>query len=1078
MKNMDLDKAYEIAGGYVEADKETFDQAIELIEKHDKELAEMLVEARMHEDKAKQKRLDEERLSVSADALAENTEFLYNELDNHDFEKSLLEDEEIKLAIDNTPIIDNKGANVFELSKEEKEKYIFMLVEKTKLDIMCEQSRSAEFSELSDEEKRRYLAKEMKTSFLGSLMHLRTAAQITENIPNAEKALKEDDEEFFRNQQLALGNMTPQDRASDFEQKIDVHADLVIASCAETENNASKYAKKLADLSEKAKSSTKTLLQKASGFITQAKSSFANKARQVWGQRYEFANNMRDRAPKTITDIAAVGGLIGATALNAPWLGTAVVAYGAYKVASSWVWPIITKARKEARLAKDDKSAKKVKFMDRLRNASKSIFSNKEERKEYFKEAGWGSAAGLVGLGAAGAVASGTFGAVGAFAARGAQRLASMAVSSVQGAINTIGTLKNKKKDFWDKAFAVAGFGITAAILTQCADLSTESVDTSASAVNATETATTETEVVSSVETEVDIEPEVASAPVAPQEWSSESGITQRQWNRLQTFWGGPEKYQEYYSRITDDMLQPGGAFEGMTRDEVLFKYERMSSWNLLQHKDAIAKFDSFFECKTVSTLTYQDGLVLDTIMDDGSILGVKGETNTVVTSRDINCGGESTLSVVKGEVKPSIEPVVEEPLEVTEEKQPTNADVQLGFDNVGEQTTTIEETKPIKVDIYKSNNLEDGKLVSSWETGDLNISTENKEIVTDISSSAAEVPVDAGSASVIPNATNLDGAPKEELSANDVLTDNTSDSSDAASQSSSNTTLVEETSVDASGDVNAENVVLDWENAEVVPDSSDVVAGTPAAGNVEERGGYNNSGITQRQYETMQTFFRDRYGDNAYEFFSSMITDEMRAKGGVFEGLSVEQSMFSVKQMVAWSHDQHGEFSQEITATMDYLKGCREEISPDMAPSVKEVIDRVNENGTIDGVTGTRNVVVRYYQTGDCGQAGTYSVDRTDSGITRPSTDGFNRLYLRPIPVVTEEPVQIGFDVVEGNEYKVTEEKEFNISIVKSNNLDDGKVIAENVSLEETNIEVEDRDIVVERRGASRRFNPRGNHR
>ena len=104
--------------------------------------------------------------------------------------------------------------------------------------------------------------------------------------------------------------------------------------------------------------------------------------------------------------------------------------------------------------------------------------------------------------------------------------------------------------------------------------------------------------------------------------------------------------------------------------------------------------------------------------------------------------------------------------------------------------------------------------------------------------------------------------------------------------------------------------------------------------------------------------------------------------------------------------------------------------------------------------------------------------VDRTDSGITRPSTDGFNRLYLRPIPVVTEEPVQIGFDVVEGNEYKVTEEKEFNISIVKSNNLDDGKVIAENVSLEETNIEVEDRDIVVERRGASRRFNPRGNHR
>lgn len=78
--------------------------------------------------------------------------------------------------------------------------------------------------------------------------------------------------------------------------------------------------------------------------------------------------NIRDRAPKIVTDMAATGVLVGATALSAPWLGTAVIGYGAYKAASAWVWPIVTHARKEARLAQKDAKAPKMKFWDRLKN--------------------------------------------------------------------------------------------------------------------------------------------------------------------------------------------------------------------------------------------------------------------------------------------------------------------------------------------------------------------------------------------------------------------------------------------------------------------------------------------------------------------------------------------------------------------------------------------------------------------------------------------------------------------------------------------------------------------------------------
>ena len=92
MSSMDLDTAYEIAGGYIEADEKTFEEALKMVREHDAELAEMLETAHKEEllAKHKQQKSEEFAMLVDGKTLEENTSFLYNELENAYIEEELL----------------------------------------------------------------------------------------------------------------------------------------------------------------------------------------------------------------------------------------------------------------------------------------------------------------------------------------------------------------------------------------------------------------------------------------------------------------------------------------------------------------------------------------------------------------------------------------------------------------------------------------------------------------------------------------------------------------------------------------------------------------------------------------------------------------------------------------------------------------------------------------------------------------------------------------------------------------------------------------------------------------------------
>ena len=71
--SMDLNTAYEIAGGYIEADDEIFAKALEMVKADDARFAEELKAARKAEISLKAQQDKEEEIAASAEEVLDNT---------------------------------------------------------------------------------------------------------------------------------------------------------------------------------------------------------------------------------------------------------------------------------------------------------------------------------------------------------------------------------------------------------------------------------------------------------------------------------------------------------------------------------------------------------------------------------------------------------------------------------------------------------------------------------------------------------------------------------------------------------------------------------------------------------------------------------------------------------------------------------------------------------------------------------------------------------------------------------------------------------------------------------------------
>lgn len=1002
--SMDLETAYEIAGGYKEADDEVFAKALELVKADDENFARELQKARDAEHSLMKKQEKEESISASDEDVSNNASFIKKEFDNNELKKNFFADEEVQEAEANTPIydVDPVSQERFELEGDERHAHFEMLFEKAKLDVWREQTGNDEFARQSNEEKKETLFSEIKNSFLATVAQLRTSAQIENEVPEAAQAIEKQDKSFFAKQAGSmLGKIS---NAFNLKKKIKVSSSAVMAACAESEAKTEEFAKKLTKLAQKANGKKKEYFSKAAVLTHQVKSVFAEKAKQAWGQRYEFIANVKDRAPKITTNLVATGVLVGAAASSASWLGAAVIGYGAYKATSAWVWPIVTHARKEARLAKKDKNAPKVSFFKRLKDAPKTIFANKELRESYFKEAGWGSAAALVGLGAAGTVA-GIGG--GVLVQKSAQSLSSAAVYTANSITSAARTLKDKTKDIWTKGLAVASTAVMSYVLISCGENTGNQVSMDAGLAENSDSASvgevvqsdtikaasndsiqSQTSVIENSDDTSSAVVGVATEVNVPEEWDESMYCSSRQWNDMHSYFG--DKFDVFYGKISDDMLQDGGAFAGKTREQVLFEYKQLGSWNLPQHREALAKLDEFFECD--KTLSAEDVQAMNDVLQNGGIKDVEGTACLRVVSRDTGCGEDPVLHTQT--VDCGCNDANEEiPEQVSQGSVQTQTE-QTEFDDTSSiSVTTVTQTQTEvtspKLETFKGNGISPDKITV---TGDASLSD-----VTSLDlKNASNVLIEEGEG-------NEDGV--SSLSAttatvnNATLNTNVTDGSDGFVDTSSFGDAVS-SSASEEGFEEHESFVSDHSGgAATVAAQTDTNVENGEMTEVSdlnaERGGYNNTGLTVQQYKKLESFFEIK-GADAFEFYKGKITDDMLAKGGIFEGLTREQALFTYKQIVEWSDNKVGAFRSEIVALDRYFNGCDETIDASKTTDIKELVDRVNSDGTIDGVRGDKCVQTVHYTFNDCDQSNVYTRVDADCGTTNPSGKKWPRMFTQ----------------------------------------------------------------------------------
>ncbi len=521
---------------------------------------------------------------------------------------------------------------------------------------------------------------------------------------------------------------------------------------------------------------------------------------------------------------------------------------------------------------------------------------------------------------------------------------------------------------------------------------------------------------------DVNVQAAATDSISVPTEWNADMGISESQWNRLQTYWGSRDKFEQFYKKISNDMLAENGIFANKTREQVLFQYERMSSWNLPRHQETIEAFDAFFgECG--GEITKEQAQQLDDVLSDGSIKDVEGTLNRVVTGRDVDCEEGSTLHVQNFDKKANNnkqEFVLEEDGSssvIVEEKAPD-----FTFDEKG-SSRIISETKTVTA---KENILVEDKAtqVSTDSIGSTSKFVFEEDFVQTPSVNPDSLATSHTSTTVV-NDSVAAGNPVSFTFVND----------------GGSSTFMTDT-------------VATADSVQIVADSNDLPRGTPAAGNVPERGGYENSGlISKKQYTNLQGWYVTKYGDNAFEDVMEKITDDMLAKGGAFEGLSKEQALRVAEGIMVHSNL----FPESAEALEAFLNPCKDAVlTVEQIEQIRKDGYNITEEGLVTDGVYNKGVYARFYKTGDCEEDGHVVYENTAGNVstTRASNQYYGRLYQYK-PTRTE-PITYTFDQEIGSsrtEIKyVYKEAEPVVTLHKGNdlNLSESKHLGE-VSAKET---------------------------
>ncbi len=542
-----------------------------------------------------------------------------------------------------------------------------------------------------------------------------------------------------------------------------------------------------------------------------------------------------------------------------------------------------------------------------------------------------------------------------------------------------------------------------------------------------------------------------------PTAWNENMGISQKRWKTLTSSYfqdkEGNNNYTKLYTSITNDMLEQGGVFEGKTREQVLSFYASMSARNLIPHRNAIKALDDFFKnCDgnaTISTDSYKDiwSAMKQFKLSTGDLVDLNSEGDQWVESMVIDCGKTTKLNIKK----PAPVNVVEEKVDTVTTAKSDTLDVVFETVTHSPETVILEEADTIKVDLFRGNNTNpsEGEFVSTSSASSVLSEKPNKDRKVVVEQSTYKSTV-------------TDTTAVENIEISDTLATQTAKttieeativvtSNDEITSSSTGTTNASTDTLATSSSSYVE-VIDDVEyDVNIVADSDSLAIGTPAADNVPERGGYDNSGLTEAQYNRAVSYFQ-KDGDGMFYTLVEGVKShtELRTKGGIAEGLSAEETVYLLMVADLWGGQ--GQFKEEVAEFINYINDCDKTL--DMSEEIKEIFNRGNINASMDGIVGRNANQVLHTDIGDCGENPSQVV-KTDSRTVKPSSpvsEKFPEFYrlrntrefaivfeeevheAKTITTTVEETMPVDIDLMRGNDFVVAE----------------GEVVRENVEVEE----------------------------
>ncbi len=519
---------------------------------------------------------------------------------------------------DGNPIQTSEGPAEEMLSKEESRKYTSLIFDAATLKAKMHLTGDETFSKLDDETKAKRYKGLVNRIFFTDLAVTAVAGEIDTNL-QPKIGTKEYEEYISKQAEQAT---TAFMEAADGGCPINIHAEHILASVADTAQKVETYADKLREKAKKLGGKARTKLNEISvGFNTRL-NKLEDKADKFSKGKYRkyakpVLTRMSDNRVQLVGNTATT--MLLTAALVTPAAPVALGAYGVYFAATSWVYPITERARRNNRIRKE-KGEEKLKFKDAWREAKDQLLAKtvkvtdketgeikeveNEERKKYIRRAAIKTGVALVGFGLlAKKIAQ-------LEAARKAVSLTRMGVTNTAQAteVGIAGTavLKNKsaknKQDLTNASIGL-GVGLATSALTQLLTGNTElfsqkgdevadqiaqnggietlgdGADYAATDTLATAQADTTgfeggtpAEDLAEVTTQAEFEP-------FPREWSEDLGLSRRQYNNLMSRLPGILKEVDenspdrLYNNLNDEVM---ANFPGKTKMQVLYDIEEL----------------------------------------------------------------------------------------------------------------------------------------------------------------------------------------------------------------------------------------------------------------------------------------------------------------------------------------------------------------------------------------------------------------------------------------------------------------------------------------------------------------------